>query len=46
MLDLPPISAELDQLKQEIALLKRGKQQGHYRPHKLVMLLVGHLACL
>lgn len=39
MPDLPSISSGLDQLKQDIVQLKRGKQRGHYRPHKLVMLL-------
>jgi predicted restriction endonuclease len=39
MLDLPFMNSGLDQLKQEIVQLKRGKRQGHYRPHKLVMLL-------
>ena len=39
MSDLPSVSSSLDQLKQEIIQLRRGKRRGHYRPHKLVMLL-------
>lgn len=39
MPDLPSMNSELEELKREIARIKRGKRGEHYRPHKLVMLL-------
>ena len=39
MSDLSSIDSLLDKVKQDIRQLRRGKQAGHYRPHKLVMLL-------
>lgn len=39
MFDLPSVNSDLEKLKREIVELKRGKRGGHYRPHKLVMLL-------
>lgn len=39
MSNLPPLIPTLEKFKQEIIKLKRGKQGGHQRPHKLVMLL-------
>lgn len=39
MFDLSSITPELEMVKKEIASIRRGKRKGHYRPHKLVMLL-------
>lgn len=39
MFDLPSVNPDLEKLKREIVELRRGKRGGHYRPHKLVMLL-------
>jgi predicted restriction endonuclease len=39
MFDLPSVNLDPGKLEREIVELRRGKREGHYRPHKLVMLL-------